>query len=112
MARAREQKAQSQRTGAGFHPPNAARTIAFTTIAFTTLSLARSQPVDTPPPHQTPHATTQPAATAPTPDGLFPDLEQRLAALRPTEPEAYLRLGEDVAAGATDARGRELARTL
>ncbi len=40
------------------------------------------------------------------------DLAAKLAALRPSEPDAYLRLGEDVAARAMDSRGRELARQL
>lgn len=44
--------------------------------------------------------------------GLAEDLAERLASLRPSDPEAYLRLGEDVAEQATDARGRDLARTL
>lgn len=112
MARVREQPAERRRSGAGFRTRSAARTIVFIAVAFTAIAFARSQPVDTPTPHQTPLTTTQPSNIEPTPGGLFPDLEQRLAALRPTEPESYLRLGEDVAAGATDARGRELARTL
>ncbi|GMV26278.1 MAG: hypothetical protein AMXMBFR58_23090 [Phycisphaerae bacterium] len=61
-------------------------------------------------------AADQPPQPAPTPDPLpanLPfDLEHRLAELRPGNPEGYLRLGEDVAAAATDNLGRGLARRL
>lgn len=48
----------------------------------------------------------------PLPRGAPDDLADRLRALRPSEPEAYLKLGEDVAVWAEESRGRELARKL
>jgi hypothetical protein len=67
---------------------------------------------------------TQPAATdaskqepkqpapEPLPRGAPADLADRLRSLRPSDPEAYLKLGEDVAVWAEESRGRELARKL
>jgi hypothetical protein len=48
----------------------------------------------------------------PLPRGAPDDLADRLRALRPSDPESYLKLGEDVAAWAEESKGRELARRL
>lgn len=81
---------------------------------------AAPQPAQTPvapapSPTTAPPATTEipePPPPPPLPRGMPADLPARLSALRPGNPDAYLRLGEDVAAAAQDNRGRELARTL
>ncbi len=80
-------------------------------IALTTAPLAARAPAPKPPPEPTPPGTNRLI-------GIMPDIEQRLAALEPGHPEAYLELGEEVLAlGADDLARRlfalayELART-
>lgn len=57
----------------------------------------------------------QPGSSAPAVAPLearVPELGKRLASLRPTEPRAYLELGEEVLSESTDDGGRRLAREL
>lgn len=79
-------------------------------------------PPQTAPPPSVPDSTStssRPASPADTraptdllPPGMPDDLAGRLSALRPSAPDAYLRLGEDVAAAAQESRGKDLARRL
>lgn len=80
------------------------------------------QPVEPPPqslppaesPAASPPAEPAPAATPATGLNAIPvdRLSEKLAALAPSDPMAYFRLGEEVAAEAFDRPSRDLARTL
>lgn len=99
------------------------RTLASLFVAAALSSGANAQDVVTPTPQENRPAAApgrnqdltekQPEpAPEPLPRGSPGDLADRLARLRPAEPEGYLKLGEEVAAWAEDSAGRELARKL
>ncbi len=78
------------------------------------LQPAPQTPAPVPSPAPAPPSTSTSPIAAPDalPAGMPPDLADRLAALKPADPDGYLRLGEDVASMAVDSRGRDLARRL